>query len=73
MRRDQLPEDVKRNLPPLAVGGSMYSPEAAKRMLILNGQLVREGEKVAPDVVLESIRLRSAILRYKEQRFEITY
>jgi general secretion pathway protein B len=68
-----LPEDVKRNLPPLAVGGSMYSPEAAKRMLILNGQLVREGEKVAPDVVLESIRLRSAILRYKEQRFEITY
>ena len=73
VRRDQLPEDVKRNLPPLAVGGSMYSPEAAKRMLILNGQLVREGEKVAPDVVLESIRLRSAILRYKEQRFEITY
>ena len=73
VRRDQLPEDVKRNLPPLAVGGSMYSPEPAKRMLILNGQLVREGEKVGPDVVLESIRLRSAILRYKEQRFEITY
>jgi general secretion pathway protein B len=73
VRREQLPEDVKRNLPPLAVGGSMYSPEPAKRMLILNGQLVREGEKVAPDVVLESIQLRSAILRYKEQRFEITY
>jgi general secretion pathway protein B len=73
MRREQLPEDVKRNLPPLAVGGSMYSPEPSQRMLILNGRVVREGDTVGPDLVLESIKLRSAVLRYKEQRFEIAY
>lgn len=73
MARERLPEDIKRQLPPLNVGGSMHSPDASQRMLIVNGQVVREGQAVAPDLVLERVKLRSAVLRFREHRFEITY
>jgi general secretion pathway protein B len=73
VRRENLPEEIKRNLPTLAVGGSMYSPDPAQRMLIINGQIMREGDTVAPDLTLESIRLRSAVLRFRDRRFEIAY
>jgi general secretion pathway protein B len=71
--RERLPEDIKRQLPPLNVGGSMHSTDASQRMLIVNGQVVREGQAVAPDLVLERVKLRSAVLRFREHRFEITY
>jgi general secretion pathway protein B len=69
----ELPDDVRRALPQLAVGGAMYSATAANRMLIINGQVMHEGDKVAPDLVLEQIKLRSAVLRYKNYRYGITY
>lgn len=71
--RDELPANLKAELPPLAVGGSMYSSVAANRTLILDGRLVRENERLTPELVLEEIRLKSAVLRYKGQRFEIRY
>jgi len=68
-----LPEDVRRQLPPLAIGGSMYSDAPANRMLIINGQLFHEREQPAPGVVLEQIRLKSAVLGFKGYRFELSY
>jgi len=68
-----LPEDIRRQLPPLVAGGAMYSESAAHRILIINGQLFREGDKIAPDLVLEQIKLRGAVLSFKGQRFRISY
>ena len=70
---NQLPEDVRRELPQLSVGGAMYSKNAAIRMLILNGQVFHEGDKVAPNLVLELIKLKSAVLAYKDHRYSIDY
>ena len=68
-----LPPDIRRQLPALAIGGSMYSENAANRMLIVNGQLFHEDEKLAPEVTLEKIKLKSAVLRFRNYRFEVSY
>ncbi|MDZ4144403.1 MAG: general secretion pathway protein GspB [Burkholderiales bacterium] len=69
----ELPDDVRRTLPTLAVSGATYSETPAHRMVIINGQVVREGEEPAPGVVLERIQLKSAILRYRGLRYSVPY
>jgi general secretion pathway protein B len=71
--RDQLPADVRAELPPLAVGGSMYSTTPANRTLIVDGRLYREGDLVASGLTLEEIRLKSAVFGYKGHRFEVRF
>lgn len=66
-----LPEAVRRQLPPLKVGGSVWSEQPASRFLMVDGQLLREGEAVAPGLVLERIGPKRAQLRWREQRFEL--
>jgi general secretion pathway protein B len=69
----ELPEDVRRGLPALPIGGAMYSKNAPDRMLIIGGQIMHEGDMIAPDLKLEQIRLKSAVLRYKAYRYEVSY
>lgn len=69
----ELPEEIRRQIPALTVGGSMYSKDAASRMLIVNGLVLKEGDDAAPGLKLEQIRLKSAVLRFREQRFEISW
>lgn len=69
----ELPDDIRRELPQLTVGGAMHSDVAANRMLVLNGGVFREGDQPAPGLVLEEIRLKSAVLRYKGHRYSISY
>ena len=70
---EQLPEDVRRSIPPLAIGGAIYSENAASRMLIVGGQLLHEGDTAGPGVTLEQIKPRSAILRWKQLRYEVSF
>lgn len=67
----QLDSDLRRQLPPLVVGGSVWSDSAASRFVILDGQVTREGESVAPGLVLERIQTRSLLLRWRDMRLEI--
>ncbi len=68
-----LPEDLKAQFPRLSFGGAMHSDNAASRMLIINGQLHREGDTVAPDLVLQRIELKSATFRYKGHTHTVQY
>ena len=69
----ELPTSVQQELPPMVVGGSMYSNAPADRMLLIDKRLLHEGEEVAPGVLLEKLQPRSAILRYKNYRFRLAY
>lgn len=71
--REQLPAELRAELPPLAVGGSMYSTTPANRTLIVDGRLYRENDQIAAGLTLEQIRLKSAVLSYKGHRFEIRF
>ncbi|MCB1982319.1 MAG: general secretion pathway protein GspB [Rhodoferax sp.] len=72
-RLADLPPALRAQLPPLAFGGATDSPQASARMLIVNGRVAREGDEIAPGVVLERIRLRSAQMRLQGRRFVVDY
>lgn len=66
-----LPPELRRELPPLEIGGSVWSENPASRFVIVNGQLVHEGQAAAPGVVVERIAQRSAVLRWRALRIEV--
>ena len=61
----------RRELPPLVMGGSIWSDSALSRFVIVNGQVVREGETAAPGVVVERIGAKAVWLRWRELRLEV--
>jgi general secretion pathway protein B len=67
----ELPEATRRELPQLVIGGSMYSAQPSQRLVILNGQVFHEGAQVGPDLVVEQIRPKSVVLRFRQQRYEM--
>lgn len=70
---NELPESIRRELPPLRVGGSVHSEQPAARLLILDGRVLREGERLQPDLVVERIGARDAVLRYRDRAFTLAY
>lgn len=69
----ELPEHIRRELPAMTIGGSIYSPNPKNRFVIVNGQIFHENDKLAPDLWLETIQLKSAVLKYKDLRYRITF
>jgi general secretion pathway protein B len=69
----ELPEAVRRELPTLTIGGSIYSPDPAQRFLVINGRVVYEKEEIAPNLRLEQIKLKAAVLKYKDHRYTISF
>ena len=67
----ELPDDVRRQVPALKLGGLVYSASPASRMVIVNGDVQREGSAVAPGVTLEHIKPKSAVFAIRGQRFEV--
>lgn len=70
---NELPADVQRDLPKLVISAGVYSDNPAQRLLIVNGQAVAEGAEPAPGVLLEQIRARTAVLKYRGYRYSLTY
>ena len=71
--RAQLPDNIRSQLPPLVVGGSIYSASAPDRSVIIDGRLYRENDRLTADLTLEQIKPRSAVFRYKGYRFEVVF
>ncbi|MDX9843769.1 MAG: general secretion pathway protein GspB [Aquabacterium sp.] len=69
----ELPDDVRRSLPALTVSGAMYSDQPANRMLLINNRVFHEGDQPVAGLVLEEIRLKSAVFRFQGQRFSVNY
>jgi general secretion pathway protein B len=69
----ELPADVRAQLPTLVVGGSVYSTSAASRIVILGGQVFREGDRPADGLVVEQIGLKATVLSFRGQRFELKH
>lgn len=66
-----LTAEQRRELPALALGGSIWSDNAASRFVIVNGQVVREGDTAAPGVVVERIGPKTVLLRWRALRIEV--
>jgi general secretion pathway protein B len=68
-----LPADVQRELPKLTISGGVHSENASQRLLIVGGQVMTEGAEIAPGVVLEQIRARTAVMRYRGFKYSVPY
>lgn len=66
-----LPDYLRAQLPQFTYGGSIYSSNPANRSLIIDGRLYREGEQVTPDVKLETIKPKGAVLLFRGYRYEV--
>jgi general secretion pathway protein B len=64
---------LRHELPTLAFGGASFSKDPASRMVIFNGRVFHEGDTLAPQLVLEQIKLKSAMLSYKGYRYELPF
>ena len=69
----ELSAEQKREWPAFTIGGSIYSDNASSRFVMINGQVVREGEAAAPGVTVERIGPKSAVLRWKDRRVELPF
>ena len=67
----ELPGELRQLVPPLVVGGSVYSPQASARMVVINGQVFQEGNSLAPELKLEQVRQKTAVFSIRGQRFEV--
>lgn len=70
---NQLPGDLRQQVPPLVIGGSVYSPQASARMVVVNGQVFQEGSNLAPELKLEQIRQKAAVFSIRGQLFEVPF
>lgn len=69
----ELPEQIQREIPALKIGGYIYSSNPAERSLLINNKLLREGDEVAPGLMLEKMLRGSVVLYYKGYRYRIAY
>jgi general secretion pathway protein B len=69
----QLPEAQRNQVPHVNFGGYMYSANPADRLLIVDKALRREGDEVAPGLVLEKLLPKAAVMNYRGTRYRVTY
>jgi len=68
-----LPEPIQRQIPPIAIGGYIYSKNPADRLLLIDKVLRHEGEELAPGLVLEKLQPKAAIFSFKGYRYRVPY
>ncbi|MRD45914.1 general secretion pathway protein GspB [Caenimonas koreensis] len=64
-----LPADA----PKLSISGGVYSANRAQRMLIVNGQVFSEGSEITSGVVLEEVKPKIAVLKFRGARYSVSY
>jgi general secretion pathway protein B len=69
----ELPADVRASLPPLAISGAVYSPTPSARLLFIGGQVLKEGDAVTNDIVVEQIGASASVLSVRGQKFQVSH
>lgn len=69
----ELPEDIRRQIPPLGISGAVYSDNPAQRLLLVNGQVLGQGSLAAPEVTLVEIRASSSEFSFRGTHFRLAH
>jgi general secretion pathway protein B len=68
-----LPEPIRQQIPPIVLGGYIYSKNPEDRLLLIDKVLRHEGEELAPGLVLEKLQPKAAIFNFKGYRYKMPY
>lgn len=66
-----LPASVREQLPTLQLAGVTYSSNPVYRMVIVNGQVLHEGDTAAPGLVLERIEPARTVWAFRGYRYAL--
>ena len=66
-----LPPAVREQLPTLQLAGVTYSTNPLYRMVIVNGQVLHEGDQAAPGLVLERIEPNRTVWAFRGYRYAL--
>jgi general secretion pathway protein B len=69
---DELPEDVRNNLPAMTFSFHVFSSTPQQRTIIINNRRLREGEEVSAGLVLQQITEDGVILLFQQHRIHIS-
>jgi general secretion pathway protein B len=69
----ELPPQIQREIPALAVNGYIYASNPADRSVLINNRLRREGDTLAEGFVLEKLLPREMVLNYRGYRYRVGY
>lgn len=69
----ELPEQVQHEVPPYKLGGYIYSGNRTDRSVLVNNRLLREGDEIAPGLLLEQMMPNGMVLNYRGHRFRASY
>jgi general secretion pathway protein B len=69
----ELPEALRKQIPPLTIAGAVYSDDPSQRLLLVNNQAFGQGNAVAPGVQLEEIQTNSSVFNFQGTRFQLDH
>ena len=69
----ELPENIRRQIPAMAINGVVYSENPGQRVLLVNQQVLTQGSQAVPDVKLEEIRPHSSVFSFQGTRFRLAH
>ncbi len=67
----RLPSDIKKALPDISISGHVFSDNPVARMVNINGNIIREGEKISRDLSVDEITMSGVILNFNGVRFHM--
>jgi general secretion pathway protein B len=67
--RVQLPPEIQKEIPQFKFAGHTYADDPKRRMIIINNQILREGDSVDSDTKLVNIVWEGVVLSYKGVSF----
>ncbi|HSY26242.1 MAG TPA: general secretion pathway protein GspB [Burkholderiaceae bacterium] len=68
-----LPQNIRLEIPAFVVNGYIYAKNPADRSVLINQRLLHEGDQIAPELMLEKMIPKGAILNYKGYRYRVTF
>lgn len=69
---DELPADVRQQIPDMVFSAHVYSSAPAQRSLVINNRFMEEGDAVGYDLTLVEITRHGAIFNFREHRFSVS-
>jgi general secretion pathway protein B len=69
----ELPQHIQREIPVFAVDGYIYSGNKAGRSVLSNRRLLREGDQIAPGLILERMTPKGMVMNYNGHRYHAPY
>ncbi len=69
----ELPGNVRSEIPKITITGSVYSNTPAHRLLLVNNQVLTPGSLVEPELLLEEIQTSHSVFNYRGIRFRVAH